>query len=177
MVWYECEEYEEAGKAFDEGVKYEPDHQVWATMSLWFVRNVRKHCKSLRKNTILLQVRRCIAKGRQAFESEEYDLAVSYFNDAIKHNPKNCTYYVYRAVTYMAKKNLDLAEQDALKVIQLQPNWPKVIILSVTYIDNKLAKSKEDWLSPEAKVNVMKKKRWFILKNYFIYYYDSSKVT
>jgi hypothetical protein len=71
-------------------------------------------------------------------------LAIEYFNDAISQNPKNCSYYVYRAVSQLAKKNMEAATEDAMRILQIQPNWPKVSRNVSRLISS--AKPKKDWL-------------------------------
>lgn len=51
---------------------------------------------------------------------------MSYFTDAIEKNPKNPTYYVFRAITHLAAKKDKEALKDALQIVQCNPNWPKV---------------------------------------------------
>lgn len=134
----------------------------------------------MKKNTIRQQVRNAIIRGRQAFEKEEFTLATNYFDEAIEKNPKNCTYYVMRAIVKLVQLKHSEALEDSLKIVQIQPNWPKVsfyypFFFQLTFFvqNNPI---KQGYVMKQGKVNVMMKRRWFILKERFIFYYNSSKV-
>ena len=65
-------------------------------------------------------------RAKQSFERGEYELAIDYLNDSIKNNPKNSTYYLYRAISYLALNKNKQATEDALKILEFSQNWPKV---------------------------------------------------
>ncbi len=131
-MYFSAEDYEQAEESFKLGLTHDPDDE-----------RCTEAIKDMKKNTIKQKVRNAVARGRQAFEKGDYVLAIDYFNDAIEKNPKNCTYYVYlpHAIAYdncrsyrsiansALKKGADALE-DATKITQLQPNWPKVPMLT-----------------------------------------------
>eukprot|EP01119_Soliformovum_irregulare_P000065 TRINITY_DN10051_c1_g1_i1.p1 TRINITY_DN10051_c1_g1~~TRINITY_DN10051_c1_g1_i1.p1 ORF type:complete len:434 (+),score=133.97 TRINITY_DN10051_c1_g1_i1:101-1402(+) len=150
MVYFQAEEYDKAVEALQQGLKNDPDHPACL-----------RGLNNMKKNDIKIKVRTAVARGRQRYDAGEYDLAIDYFSDAISLNPKNPTYYVYRSIAYVAAKNLATASEDAWKAITLDPNWPK------------MGPTKTGYLEKEGKVNIMMKKRWFILKDCFIFYFNT----
>lgn len=152
MIYFKIEEYLQAEEAYKLGLKHDPNDE-----------KCMRAIETIQKKSIKQKIRNAIARGKQAFDRSEFDLAIDYFNDAIEQNPRNSTYYVYRSITYMVLKKYDLSTEDAMKIIQHQPNWPKIDPILQGYV------------SKEGKVNVMMKKRWFILKEFFIYYYGTDK--
>jgi tetratricopeptide (TPR) repeat protein len=115
VVYFAVEEYAQAEESFKLGLKYEPDDEK-CMLAL----------QDIKKDMIRQQVRNALHRGRQAFEKGEFTLALNYFDEAIEKNPRNCTYYVLRALTKLADQKELEALEDALKIVQLQPNWPKV---------------------------------------------------
>eukprot|EP01114_Cavostelium_apophysatum_P018769 TRINITY_DN5882_c0_g1_i1.p1 TRINITY_DN5882_c0_g1~~TRINITY_DN5882_c0_g1_i1.p1 ORF type:complete len:962 (+),score=265.98 TRINITY_DN5882_c0_g1_i1:189-3074(+) len=152
VVYFKVEEYEKAEEYYKMGLKCDPGHEL-----------CRKAIENQKKNVLKQQVRKALSRGRQYFAKGEYDLAINYLNDAIGKNPKNSSYYVYRAIANLALKRNELAQADAMRVVAMTPNWPK------------LNPTKQGYLYKEGEVNIMMKKRWFILKEYFVFYYNSSK--
>ncbi|KAI5568769.1 hypothetical protein BDE02_12G035300 [Populus trichocarpa] len=58
-------------------------------------------------------------KGNQAFKEKQWKKAISYYNEAIKLNDKNATYYSNRAAAYLELGSFHQAEADCSKAINL----------------------------------------------------------
>ncbi|KAF9671309.1 hypothetical protein SADUNF_Sadunf12G0034000 [Salix dunnii] len=58
-------------------------------------------------------------KGNQAFKEKQWQKAISYYNEAIKLNDKNATYYSNRAAAYLELGSFHQAEADCSKAINL----------------------------------------------------------
>jgi len=63
-------------------------------------------------------------KGKQAYEEDEYDEAIDYFNKSIKLNPDNSLTYHLRGLCYAYLKKFELSLSDFNKSIQLDPQNP-----------------------------------------------------
>ncbi|KAL6062755.1 hsp70-Hsp90 organizing protein 3 [Balamuthia mandrillaris] len=110
------------------------------------------------------RVREAIANGKAAFtERGDYNTAIKHFTDALEGNPHNCALYTYRATAYMALGKLEEAALDAMKIVQINPDWPKS------------ESTKSGYLEKKGKINVMMRRRWFVMKHYFLYYYNTEK--
>ncbi|KAI5562138.1 hypothetical protein BDE02_15G034300 [Populus trichocarpa] len=58
-------------------------------------------------------------KGNQAFKEQQWQKAISYYNEAIKLNDKNATYYSNRAAAYLELGSFQHAEADCSNAINL----------------------------------------------------------
>ncbi|CAK7349587.1 unnamed protein product [Dovyalis caffra] len=58
-------------------------------------------------------------KGNQAFKDKQWQKAISYYNEAIKLNDKNATYYSNRAAAYLELGSFQQAEADCSMAINL----------------------------------------------------------
>uniref|UniRef100_A0A6M2F9M0 Amidase domain-containing protein n=1 Tax=Populus davidiana TaxID=266767 RepID=A0A6M2F9M0_9ROSI len=58
-------------------------------------------------------------KGNQAFKEKQWKKAISYYNEAIKLNDKNATYYSNRAAAYLELGSFHQAEADCSEAINL----------------------------------------------------------
>ena len=105
-----------------------------------------------------------ILNGKKYFEENNLTLALNYFDDAIKELPENAYFYALRATVNAALSRTNEASEDALKLVSLSPNWVKN---NPTY---------QGYVQKQGKINTMMKKRWLILKGYFVFYYNSSTV-
>ena len=73
------------------------------------------------------------SKGNQAFSSGDYAQAIAYFTDAISIDPSNHILYSNRSASYASLRNYEAALEDAIKLIQLKPDWPKVFLFISKY--------------------------------------------
>ncbi|KAB5524366.1 hypothetical protein DKX38_022115 [Salix brachista] len=58
-------------------------------------------------------------KGNQAFKEQKWQKAISYYNEAIKLNDKNATYFSNRAAAYLELGSFQQAEADCSNAINL----------------------------------------------------------
>jgi lipoprotein NlpI len=70
------------------------------------------------------------AHGIAYFRNEDYDHAISDYNQAIKLDPNNAAYYNHRGLAYNANEDYDHAISDYNQAIKLDPN-------NATYYDNR----------------------------------------
>ncbi|KAL3574988.1 hypothetical protein D5086_023089 [Populus alba] len=79
------------------------------------------HVKSKSRNTDSEENSAEMAKekGNQAFKEKQWKKAISYYNEAIKLNDKNATYYSNRAAAYLELGSFHQAEADCSEAINL----------------------------------------------------------
>lgn len=65
------------------------------------------------------------AKGNTAFSAGNFDEAITHFTDAIATDPSNHVLFSNRSAAYASLQQYQTALEDALKVTQLKPDWPK----------------------------------------------------
>ena len=65
------------------------------------------------------------SKGNAAFQSGDYDLAISHFSEAIKLDPNNAVFYSNRSMCHATKGDFESALTDGNKCVELKPSWPK----------------------------------------------------
>ena len=63
------------------------------------------------------------AQGKRAFEKNDCVLAVSYFTEAIRLNPKDATMYVARGLAHFKKGDPDKAITGCPEAIRLNPEF------------------------------------------------------
>jgi hypothetical protein len=61
-------------------------------------------------------------RGWDFYQGEQYDKAISEYNEAIRLDPNNATYYFARGVAYIDTKDYDEAIRDYNKAIKLEPD-------------------------------------------------------
>src|SRR5262249_2400169 len=66
----------------------------------------------------------CFQKGRQALEENDFDLAVSWFNACIQHDPTRDTGFYGRGFAHPKKLGYDRAIADLSEAIRLGPHNP-----------------------------------------------------
>ena len=69
--------------------------------------------------------------SNQACQNGHYAKAVSLYSDALQLDPTNHILYSNRSAAYVKMGQFAQALQDATKARELNPNWPKVNIISV----------------------------------------------
>src|SRR6516164_6259190 len=62
------------------------------------------------------------SRGWDFYQKQDYDKAISEYNEAIKLEPHNATYYFARGVAYLDTNDYDKAISDYNKAIRLEPN-------------------------------------------------------
>lgn len=67
------------------------------------------------------KVDRLIQQGRQAFQSQQFDKALTHFNQAIKADPKNVNAWWYQAQVHESLEKHAEAVNDYTKVLELDP--------------------------------------------------------
>lgn len=65
-------------------------------------------------------------KGNEAFGKENYEEAITYFTQALELDPNNHILYSNRSGAYAKLEKYEQALEDANKVLELKPDWPKV---------------------------------------------------
>ncbi|KAI9734242.1 MAG: Hsp90 cochaperone [Cirrosporium novae-zelandiae] len=65
------------------------------------------------------------AEGNKAFIAKDFDKAVELFSKAIEIDPQNHVLYSNRSGAYASQKNFNKALEDAQKVTEIKPDWPK----------------------------------------------------
>lgn len=65
-------------------------------------------------------------KGNAAFQSGDYDKAISLYTEGIEHDPTNAVLFSNRSAAYLKEGLLDKAMRDAEMCIELDPKWHKV---------------------------------------------------
>jgi tetratricopeptide (TPR) repeat protein len=92
-VFFFAEQYQEAEESFKLGLKIDPnDEKCLEAIRGNIFAHTHANCTELKKNILKAQVRNIVTRGREAFDSGDYVLAINYFDDAIEKNPRNCTY-------------------------------------------------------------------------------------
>ena len=64
----------------------------------------------------------CLDRGRQAYNSGQFDQALKDLNESIKFNPKLADAYYWRGITHSAMKQWDAALNDLDQAIKLAPD-------------------------------------------------------
>jgi len=64
-------------------------------------------------------------EGNKAFLESRFQDAVDAFTKAIEINPNDNVFYSNRSGAYASMNKLDEALEDAVKCIQLKPDWAK----------------------------------------------------
>ena len=86
-----------------------------------------------------------LEQGKVAFRRGDFDLAIRYFDEAIRLDPKYAKAYNNRGYTYTLKGEFDKAIADLTEAIQLNPN------LAQAYCNRGLAyRAKGDTTKAEA---------------------------
>lgn len=70
-------------------------------------------------------------KGNAAFQSGDYDKAISLYTEGIEHDPTNAVLFSNRSAAYLKEGLLDKAMRDAEMCIELDPKWHKVGFLHI----------------------------------------------
>lgn len=109
-------------------------------------------------------VKEFVSKGKTQFNNGDFKAAHDSFTAAINIKSRVWVYYYYRALTDLALKLDKQAKTDALKIVELNPDWPKSEFVRTGY------------LQKEGEVNMIHQKRLFFLKSYFLYYYDAKQL-
>ncbi|KAH3744152.1 hypothetical protein Pelo_14440 [Pelomyxa schiedti] len=152
MILFEKGDYDVARDAFEMGLQYSPDEQrLHAAMAQLALRITKK------------KIRTALDAGKLSFTAKKYENAVGAFSEAIKLNPQNGTYYIYRALVHIKMMNLDDAVSDVNSAVELQPQWLQVDNLKVGN------------LQKQGHVNLMMKRRFFVCKDHFLMYLASEK--
>src|SRR5262249_46779834 len=66
----------------------------------------------------------CFQKGLQAVEENDFDLAISWFNACIQHDPTRDTGFYGRGFAHLKKLDFDRAIADLSEAIRLGPDNP-----------------------------------------------------
>jgi tetratricopeptide (TPR) repeat protein len=151
LLYVEAAHFEEAQEVLKLAIALDPlDTRVYALQNTIQV-DVAKH-------TAL----RALEKGKQEFVGTYYIDAKASFTQAIQSNPYNVLYRIYRACAHLAAGDYQEANDDAMEAIRIQPGWADAQPLRSGY------------LTKVGRINrFSNKKRYFVLRSRFIYYYVS----
>merc|ERR1711871_1162304 len=64
-------------------------------------------------------------QGNKHLKAEEFDKAIECYTKAIELNPNEHTYYSNRSAAYLSKGDGQTALYDAIKCVDVKPDWPK----------------------------------------------------
>lgn len=106
-----------------------------------------------------------IKSGKLSFAGSDFESAVIHFTKAIELNPHNAVLLIYRAVCHLGMGRIDLATQDAMQVTNIHADWPRIGCM------------KQGTLEKRGNLNTSMKRRWFVLREVFLYYYTDEKET
>lgn len=81
-----------------------------------------------------MQAEEARKQGNEAMKAGKHFEAMIHYTNAIKHDPRNHEYYSNRSLALLKVDQFYHARKDAIKAIELQPDWPKVNIVGVTVI-------------------------------------------
>eukprot|EP01104_Vermistella_antarctica_P011356 TRINITY_DN3160_c0_g1_i1.p1 TRINITY_DN3160_c0_g1~~TRINITY_DN3160_c0_g1_i1.p1 ORF type:complete len:825 (+),score=159.80 TRINITY_DN3160_c0_g1_i1:195-2669(+) len=151
-VFFCVEEYQKSRVCYENGLRLAPKNsQLLAAQ------------KGLKRTAIKQKVKEAIDKAKVAFNQGDHVAAATLFSAAIQGNPHNHIYYLYRAINAMKLERYTEAREDMRKLLEIQPKWPRQ------------EPRKEGFLRKEGEINPMMNKRYFVLKDYFLFYYKSAK--
>lgn len=68
---------------------------------------------------------RAKAKGNAAFQARKYEEAVSYYTEAISHDPSDVILYSNRSASYACLEEYAKALQDGQQCVSLNPDWAR----------------------------------------------------
>lgn len=94
-------------------MKLEPNHDLTV-----------EALREMDKKRKIMQLRKVVTEGRQAFEAGAFDRAAKAFSEAIELNAKNVAYVVYRALTYLAAGDSRVMS-DVTAITNVDSNYPK----------------------------------------------------
>lgn len=115
QLYLRIQQLDEARETFEEGLRN--DGNYYPLLNAY--EELQVQLKSQK-----LQV--LISRGKKVFEEDQLLLAIDYFNDGLKQHPENWYLYALRGTAYAASNEINQATEDALKVAQLSPTWPRV---------------------------------------------------
>ncbi len=98
----------------------------------WVNPDLRRQC-SCKSLFFIRQAEEARKQGNEAMKAGKHLEAVIYYTTAIKHDPRNHEYYSNRSFALLKSDQFFHARNDALKAIELKPDWPKV-----NFIEGKL---------------------------------------
>ncbi|KAH3745011.1 hypothetical protein Pelo_13600 [Pelomyxa schiedti] len=109
------------------------------------------------------KIKQSLDTGKAAFGAKRYEDALFSFSKAIKNNPQNGSYYIYRALTHLMMLKMDSAASDVRSAVALRPDWCQVDC------------NKTGYLLKQAKVKLIMKRRFVCLKDHFLVYMKADK--
>ena len=74
-------------------------------------------------------------EGIDRFNQGLFMQAIDSFSGAINRYPNKFPFFLFRALTYLALKQEQNAQEDAMRVAEKSPNWPKVSLLTIPFVD------------------------------------------
>ncbi len=67
--------------------------------------------------------------GRSSIARQNFDMAIHYFSNEIRDNPKNAFAYLERAEAYRLKGELVKSAEDKRKAYELDPNYTRSVTI------------------------------------------------
>eukprot|EP01121_Diplochlamys_sp_Union-15-3_P018817 TRINITY_DN6933_c0_g1_i1.p1 TRINITY_DN6933_c0_g1~~TRINITY_DN6933_c0_g1_i1.p1 ORF type:complete len:445 (-),score=47.68 TRINITY_DN6933_c0_g1_i1:50-1384(-) len=107
------------------------------------------------------RVEQLLTFGKAAATKKDYEKATTYFTEAIARAPDLYRSYLLRATMYASMNNLTGAQEDLKNFIQKEPNFPKTDPIYSGFLKKKNPRKKGS------------EKRYFYLKNKFLWYYKN----
>ena len=80
------------------------------------------------------QVEEAKKKGNECVKEKKYIEAMLHYTQAVKMDQDNHILYSNRSLAFLKMDQYYHAMEDACKVIELQPQWPKVIVFQNLHI-------------------------------------------
>jgi len=105
------------------------------------------------------RVNKSVEAAYEEFNKGEYINAMDLLTKAIEMNSHSPILYQLRALCSLGSRNIPKTLEDIEKILEIDHNWPMK--------ENVL----QDYIFKDGQINVMAKKRWFILKSNFLFYY------
>lgn len=149
MVFYEAVDFDRAMMVIQAGLDIDPSD-----------RQLNELVDDIKKNSIRQQLKTVMDAARDAFAQRRYTLAADQFSKAIERNPSNFIYYVYRSLCLLAAGNIRAAHEDIWRAVEMEPSWAR-----------EQPVTKQGVMKKVGRVNPMKKKRWFVLKYNYLFYF------
>eukprot|EP01130_Rhizamoeba_saxonica_P018630 TRINITY_DN9391_c0_g1_i2.p1 TRINITY_DN9391_c0_g1~~TRINITY_DN9391_c0_g1_i2.p1 ORF type:complete len:747 (+),score=153.09 TRINITY_DN9391_c0_g1_i2:48-2243(+) len=151
VVYFSVKDYENAEKNFRLVIENEPNYPR-ANLFLEDIEETRK----------LVELEELCTDIRDFYRIGNYEEAINECDKLIDKHSKCALYYLYRAFSYTCIREFDKATEDILKVADLETAW----------IKRTFAKTGE--LKKKGEVNIKLQKRFFILKDNFLFYYKAA---
>lgn len=148
-IYFDQGEYDKARETFQTGLQHCPNNEL-----------LKSSLKEIELNSIALKTAKTLKEVLSFFEEGRYHEAASLLTRTLINNyPNNYLYLWYRSLAHLGNNKMEDAEKDIMKLTTLNPNWTK---------ENP---RRQGELRKQGEVNILFKRRYFYLKNHYLFYY------